>query len=261
MTIHIEHGDWLPAPKPVHTDHLISAIGDVHGRADLLEPLMEALADDLGKPGVAHATNIFLGDLIDRGPDTLNVLGLAAGGLAAFARDPSTVADVRLMGNHDRWLRDSLLGSIEASDIGTWLFNGGDATLEAFGLSPALRSEEIPGALKEAVPEIVVELMGELEVCKRIGDWMFVHAGLDPRRTFEDQDEETMLWIRDPFLTPEDGWPFEVFVVHGHTPEEPFETPTVTKHRINIDTGASFTNVLTAIQMRDDKMRFVQAIG
>ena len=87
--IQITHGEWQPTPKPVHTDHLISAIGDVHGRADLLEPLLEALADDLGKPGVDHATNIFLGDLIDRGSDSLNVLGLAAGGLLRASRTRS----------------------------------------------------------------------------------------------------------------------------------------------------------------------------
>ena len=103
--------------------------------------------------------------------------------------------------------------------------------------------------------------MERLEVSIRIGDWVFVHGGLDPRRPFEDQPEDTVLWIRDPFLEPEDGWPFEVVVVHGHTPEDPYEEPTVAKHRINLDTGAVFTGVLTALQMRNDKMRFVRALG
>jgi serine/threonine protein phosphatase 1 len=259
--IKITHGDWQPTPKPVHTDHLISAIGDVHGRADLLEPLMEALADDLGKPGIDHATNIFLGDLIDRGPDPLNVLGLAAGGLAAFARDPGTVADVVLMGNHDRWLRDCLLGDPELSEIELWLQNGGAATLKGFGVTGLPVSEAIPALVRKAAPGIVRELMEQMKTHYRIGDWFFVHAGLDPRHPLEDQDEEALLWIRDAFLDPEDGWPFGVVVVHGHTPEEPFEEPTVVNHRINLDTGAFFTNILTALQMRDDKMRFVQAIG
>jgi serine/threonine protein phosphatase 1 len=259
--IQITHSDWQPTPKPVHTDHLISAIGDVHGRADLLEPLMEALADDLGKPGIDHATNIFLGDLIDRGPDPMNVLGLAAGGLAAFARDPETVADVTLMGNHDRWLRDCLLGDPDSSEIELWLVNGAAATLKGFGLWGLPTPDTLPALLRAAAPDIVLELLGRLETQVRIGDWVFVHAGLDPRRPLEDQDEEALLWIRNPFLEPADGWPFEVVVVHGHTPEEPYEEATIANHRINIDTGAFFTNVLTAIQLRDDKMRFVQAIG
>ena len=259
--IHITHGAWQPTPKPVHTDHLISAIGDVHGRAVLLEPLMEALAADLGKPGVDHATNIFLGDLIDRVPDSLNVLGLAAGGLAAFARDPDSVADIVLMGNHDRWLRDCLLGEPELSEIETWLANGAETTLTSFGLTALPAPDAIPTRLREVAPEIVLELMGQLKTHHRIGDWMFVHAGLDPRHPLEDQDEQALLWIRDAFLEPADGWPFEVVVVHGHTPEEPYEEPTVVNHRINLDTGAFFSNVLTAVQMRDDKIRFVQATG
>src|SRR3546814_5841512 len=79
---------------------------------------------------------------------------------------------------------------------------------------------------------------------RRIGDYVFTHAGLDPRRALDDQPLEVLTWIRDPFLHPHEPWPFEVVVVHGHTPEEPFERPTVMRHRINLDTGAVFTGVL-----------------
>jgi len=259
--IQIVHGDWQPSPKPVHADHLISAIGDVHGRADLLEPLLEALAEDVPRPGVEHATNIFLGDLIDRGPDVLNTLGLAAGGLGAFVEDRAEVRDVLILGNHDRWLRDALLGDPEIDEILLWDHNGAEPTWTSLGLPPRLPPERVAPLLRERVPEIVTEAMARMQPMIRIGDYVFAHAGLDPRRSLEDQPEETVLWIRDPFLHPAEGWPFDVVVIHGHTPEDPYEAPTVANHRINLDTGAVFTGVLTALQMRNDQMRFVQAMG
>ena len=150
--VQIEHGEWLATPKPVHADHLISAIGDVHGRSELLEPLLEALAEDVRRPGVEHATHIFLGDVIDRGDDVLGSLGLVAGGLGAFVGPGADVRDVALMGNHDRWLAQALADEPPVEEMELWRTNGADATLEAFGLSPSLPPDRYATALKRAVP-------------------------------------------------------------------------------------------------------------
>lgn len=259
--ITITHGDWQDAPKPAAADHLICAIGDVHGRADLLEALLEALAKDTSGPGVERVTCVFLGDLIDRGPAVRDTLGLAAGGLAMFCRQEVSVEDVLILGNHDAWLRAALDDTLHAEDLHVWQANGGTETWHDFAGAGADRPDRIVDALRQNVPEIVVDAVARMVPMHRIDDWVFVHAGLDPRRPIEDQPEEVVTWIRDAFLEPEDGWPFDVVVVHGHTPEEPFEEPTVRRHRINLDTGAFFTGVLSAIQIRNDRMRFVQAKG
>lgn len=251
----------MPALKPAAADHLVSAIGDVHGRADLLEALLEALATDVSGPGVARATNIFLGDLIDRGPQVLDTLGLAAGGLAMFCGDRVPVEDVLILGNHDGWLRAALHDTLHADELYVWLSNGGVETWHAFSSAAADRPDRIVDTIRNNAPEIVVDAVDRMVPLHRIGDWVFVHAGLDPQRALDDQPEEVVSWIREPFLNPPEGWPFDVVVVHGHSPEEPFEEPVVRKHRINLDTGAVFTGVLTAVQIRNDRMRFVQARG
>ena len=256
--ISVETGAWMDAPKPVDADHLICAIGDAHGRADLLEPLLEALARDVTAPGVARATCLFLGDLIDRGPSVRDTLGLAAGGLAMFCGDRVPVEDVLVLGNHDAWLKAALEDRLLADELAVWRANGGPETWRDFGLSAADRPDRIVDGLRQAVPDIVADAVGRMVPMHRIGDYVFVHAGLDPRRPLDDQPEEVVMWIRDAFLYPTDGWPFDVVVVHGHTPEEPYEEPTVARHRINLDTAAVMTDVLTAIELRNDQMRFVQ---
>ncbi|NQW08948.1 MAG: metallophosphoesterase [Alphaproteobacteria bacterium] len=257
----IERGPWRNTPKPADTDHFIAAIGDVHGRADLLEPLLEALAEDAIGPGIDRASCIFLGDLIDRGPDVVNALGLAAGGLGMFIGDRLPVEDVLLLGNHDGWLRAALDNRLTADELNLWRTNGGGETWAAFGIAAAQRPDAIVDALRRAVPLFVQDAVRAMVPIHRIGDWMFAHAGLDPRRPLQDQPLGVVSWIRDPFLYPERPWPFPVVVVHGHTPEEPFEEPTIMRHRINLDTGAFFTGVLTALELRNDQMRFVQAKG
>lgn len=257
----IDRGDWTHAPKPLHTDHLICAIGDVHGRADLLDPLLEALADDARVPGVAHATCIFLGDLIDRGEQSLEALGLAAGGLSAYLGDRVPVDDVLLVGNHDAWLKAAFEDTLTPDMVAMWAANGGQRTWRSLRVPPLTPADGLAAALRAVVPEFVQDAVRGMRGWRRIGDYVFVHAGIDPRRPIEDQPLETLTWIRGPFLDPPEPWPFDVVVVHGHSPEEPYERPTVARHRINLDTAAVFTDVLTAIEMRNDRYRFVQAKG
>lgn len=257
----IERGEWVHAPRPLHTDHLICAIGDVHGRADLLDPLLAALAEDARVPGVAHVTCIFLGDLIDRGEQSLEALGLAAGGLASYLGDRLPVDDVLLLGNHDVWLKAAFEDRLTADLVELWAANGGARTWRSLRVPPLTPAEGIGAALRASVPGFVQDAVRGMRGCRRIGDYLFVHAGIDPRRALDDQPLEVLTWVRDPFLHPQGTWPFDVVVVHGHTPEEPYERPTVARHRINLDTGAVFTGVLTAIEMRNDRYRFVQAKG
>ncbi len=259
--ISITHGAWEDAPRPVAADHLICAIGDVHGRADLLEPLLEALADDVRAPGVDRASCVFLGDLIDRGPQIRDTLGLGAGGLEMFCDGRVPVEDVLILGNHDAWLKAALEDRLLIGDLQIWRANGGIETWHDFGLAAADRPDRIVDGLRQVMPDIVTEAVARMVPMHQIGQYVFVHGGLDPRRPFEDQPEEVVTWVRDPFLNPDPGWPFEVVVVHGHTPEEPYEEPTVRAHRINLDTAAVMTGVLTAVQLRNDRMRFVQARG
>lgn len=259
--ISISRGEWMDAPKPAAADHLISAIGDVHGRADLLEALMEALAEDTSGPGVERVTNIFLGDLIDRGPAVRDTLGLAAGGLAMFCNGRVPVEDVLLLGNHDVWLKAALEERLHMDQLHVWSANGAVETWHDFAVAASDRPDRIVDTLRRNMPEIVTEAVERMVAMHRIGDWVFVHAGLDPHRPLDNQPLEVVTWIRQAFLEPSDGWPFDVVVVHGHTPESPYEEPTVRKHRINLDTGAFFTGVLTAIQIRNDRMRFIQARG
>lgn len=257
----IERGEWLHAPKPLHTDHLICAIGDVHGRADLLDPLLAALAEDARVPGVAHVTCIFLGDLIDRGEQSLEALGLAAGGLTAFLGDRMPVDDVLLLGNHDVWLKAAFEDRLSPELVELWAANGGSPTWRSLRVPPLTPAGSLAAALRASVPGFVQDAVRGMRGSRRIGDYLFVHAGLDPRRAVDDQPLEVLTWIREPFLHPREPWPFDVVVVHGHSPEAPYERPTVTRHRINLDTGAVFTGVLTAIEMRNDRYRFVQAKG
>jgi serine/threonine protein phosphatase 1 len=257
----IEHSDWTHAPKPLHTDHLICAIGDVHGRADLLDPLLETLADDARVPGVSHATCVFLGDLIDRGDQSLEALGLAAGGLGAYLGDRLPVDDVLLLGNHDAWLKAALEDTLTPEMVDLWAANGGQPTWRSLRVPPMTPPGKLADALRKSVPDFVQEAVRGMQGCRQIGDYLFVHAGIDPRRPFDDQPLEVVTWIRDPFLHPAEPWPFDAVVIHGHSPEDPLEEPTVERHRINLDTGAVFTGVLTAIEMRNDLYRFVQAKG
>lgn len=255
--IRIHTSDWKEAPKPAATDHLQIAIGDIHGRSDLLEPLMEALAKDCKHPGIDRVSCMFLGDLIDRGPDSLGVLGLVAGGLAAFVERGPEIEDIRILGNHDIWLRDALTGHLDSDGFEAWEANMGYETWASLGVHPAM---EFGSALRERLPYFVQEAILTMTPMHQIGDYVYVHAGIDPRKPLELQEEATLTWIREAFLNPKE-WPFDVFVVHGHTPEHPYEEPTVTKHRINLDTGAVYTGVLSAVEIRNDQYRFVQVIG
>lgn len=218
------------------------AIGDIHGRRDLLERMQARIARDLERRPVADWRVIYLGDYIDRGPESAQVLAM----LADQAQDPHAAF---LRGNHDQFLIDFLAGG-GTEDFDIWMYNGGAETLDSFGIDGARAAYDIdPAELERLRPRLaaalapgVAEFLDGLEAMLRFGDYIFVHAGLRPGVALEAQDRRDLIWIREPFLS--DPRDHGAVVVHGHTPVETVE---VRANRIGIDTGAVFTGKLSCL--------------
>ncbi|WP_110351338.1 metallophosphoesterase family protein [Methylobacterium sp. B4] len=197
------------------------AIGDIHGCADLLDRLLERIEAHVGDRAKKL---VFLGDYIDRGPDSARVIETLR---RLQWREPEGV--VCLMGNHEAMLLKTLQ---EPGALDHWLMNGGTETLASYD---AAGPEEIPGDVLdwiEALPTLH-------EDARR---W-FVHAGFRPEAEIPDPDHETHLWIREPFLSTDHD--FGRHVVHGHTPQTR-GGPDCRRFRTNLDTGAVYGNALTA---------------
>jgi serine/threonine protein phosphatase 1 len=206
-------------------ERLTFAIGDIHG-------CHQALLDILGQCRVYAAGRpcryIFIGDYIDRGPDSRGVIATIR-----------TLADeeghevVRLMGNHEALLLEAL----ETGDSFQWLCNSGDATLESYG---------VPSV--EEIPQGDIAWFNSLCLFYDDGQRFYVHAGIDPREPLGRQSRESLLWMREPFLSTTSG--FGRLVVHGHTPQRSGE-PDLRCNRLNIDTACVYGGVLTAAVFTD----------
>jgi serine/threonine protein phosphatase 1 len=213
----------------------IYAVGDVHGRADLLHQKLSRVDADLATYPHCRPLQIFLGDYIDRGPYSRAVLDL----LISRAR---THAVVCLKGNHESYFRAFLQ---DPDVLIAWRKCGGLETLRSYGLSPSFnpdRSEraELSRAMDAALPTSHRQFLTNLVPCFECGDFLFVHAGVKPGVPLARQREEDLLWIREDFLLCEEG--FSKIVVHGHSP---VREPDIRPNRINIDTGAYATGRLT----------------
>lgn len=229
-------------PEPVVArlpDELrVYAIGDVHGRADLLAKLLAMIErDGAGRPAI-DTQIIFLGDLIDRGPDSARVVDLA---LDLRARQPQTRF---LMGNHEEIFLRVLAGDVQT--LRFFLQVGGRETLNSYGLDDEridrLEPEALIAELDALVParhRVFLESLADMVVA---GDYAFVHAGVRPGVALEDQAPEDLRWIRQPFLRHRK--PFGAVVVHGHTITDAVDERS---NRIGIDTGAFSSGMLTAI--------------
>jgi len=227
----------------------VYAIGDLHGRLDLLREMEALIRADLARSRPKKSVEIFLGDYIDRGPRSREVVERLIG--------TAPLADKRicLMGNHE----DMLLGVLAEPDgFVNWLHNGGDATLASYGLNVR------PFAAKTELARIRTLLLERLAPNHRaffeglprwveFGPYLFVHAGIRPGRAIAEQDPEDLVWIREPFLLSDED--FGRIVVHGHTP---VDRPEVRRNRINIDTGAFFTGRLTCLVLEQSTRRFLQ---
>ena len=228
----------------------VYAIGDVHGRMDLLRALeAKIVADAAACASRCRNLLVYLGDYVDRGFDSRKVLD-------HLCSEPADGFDrVMLLGNHDAWLRDFLAGEPVGE---SWLRFGGDATLLSYGVPLALdrsapeRLEDARERLLAAVPASHLRLLDELELVLPFGDYLFCHAGIRPGVPLANQVEDDLIWIREPFLS----WTGDAgkVVVHGHTVED---VPAVRRNRIGIDTGACFTGNLTCLVLEGADHRFL----
>jgi serine/threonine protein phosphatase 1 len=246
-----------PAPaatpaQPTTGGALIYAVGDVHGRRDVLDILLAKIRADAALAGEPRPVLIFIGDYVDRGPDTRGVVET----VLALARE--TAFEVRpLRGNHEA----QLLAFLEDPRAGpAWLEFGGGATLASYGVTPPAGRTDETGwedtrrALAAALPDTHLAFFKQLEVAIVCGDYLFVHAGVRPGVPLNEQSEHDLLWIRDEFLSA--SRPFEKVVVHGHTPEA---APYLGRNRIGIDTGAYATATLTCVRLCGVDRAFIQA--
>jgi serine/threonine protein phosphatase 1 len=215
------------------------AIGDVHGRLDLLETLLRRIKGDIAARGGGKRNYIiFLGDYVDRGPSSAQVMET----LRSYR--PAGIETVFLAGNHEEVLLRLLKG--ERNILASWLKFGGSECAESYGIDiDALRSLDERSALDllaRSVPSAHVRFLESLADTFSFGDYLFVHAGIRPGIPIEQQDRTDLRWIREPFLsdTKEHGF----IVVHGHTIVDQVDDRS---NRIGIDTGAYRSGILTAV--------------
>lgn len=225
----------------------IYAIGDIHGRVDLLDRVLKRIDTDLATNPVAHGIEVFLGDYIDRGPASRQVLDR----LVARSRTHRTVF---LKGNHETFMTGFVSNP---RTLGGWQRLGGLETLMSYGITPSINADmaaqaRLAAAFDQALPKSHRRFLGDLKSSFTCGDFFFVHAGVRPGIPLAKQREEDLLWIRQEFLLCEED--FSKIVVHGHTP---VPQPDIRPNRINIDTGAYATGNLTCLMLEDDKMRVI----
>jgi serine/threonine protein phosphatase 1 len=223
-------------------------IGDIHGRLDLLEHLLAKIHADLQRRPARKVLLVFVGDLVDRGPSSAQVIER----LRTYRREG--VRPVFLLGNHEEVLLRILGG--DTSLIDSWLQFGGLQCLQSYGVTLArLRGrtpEEVVEIVRAAVPTNHVEFLETFVDSCRFGDYLFVHAGIRPGIELEQQRQSDLRWIRDPFLYDDTDHGF--IVVHGHTISDEVDERA---NRIGIDTGAYRSGLLTALVIDGRERRLI----
>ena len=221
------------------------AVGDIHGRLDLLQPLVEHMIADTAGSAAVRTVVIFLGDYIDRGPDSRGVIRY----LANLPKDAG-IEWRFLKGNHE----EAMLGFLSDPTTGpTWCEYGGDAALASYGLRlPQMKHKpegwaHLSADLDHKVTPTDRALFEDLELSVSVGDYFFAHAGARPGIALPDQSARDLMWIRGNFLNSDVE--FEKVVVHGHTP-----TPSVQadRRRIGIDTKAYESGILSALRLEGE---------
>lgn len=219
------------------------AIGDIHGRLDLLDGLLAQIEADIDDRPADKILQVFLGDYIDRGPSSCQTIDR----LIAHGGQHETVF---LKGNHEalavRCLRDP-------SVFDQWMRLGGIETLASYGISIDRMDKRpiaaLQAAFHEALPAAHLRFFRDLQPSFTSGDFFFVHAGVKPKVDLLEQRESDLLWIREEFLASSKD--FGKIIVHGHTPTREIE---VMPNRINIDTGAFATGRLTCLVIEGSEL-------
>jgi serine/threonine protein phosphatase 1 len=225
----------------------IYAVGDIHGRGDLLNAVLQRIDADQATHPCDRAIHVFLGDYLDRGPASRDVINR----LIERSQNHETIC---LKGNHETFALAFLEDPATFDDWRRW---GGLETLISYGLVPggimgAEKREELAAALRQAMPPEHKSFLSNLLLSYACGDFFFVHAGVRPRVKLASQEEYDLIWIRDEFLSSEAD--FGKIVVHGHTP---VREPDVRANRINIDTGAYVTGRLTCLVIDGEDLFFI----
>lgn len=240
-----------PVDKPrIPRGYRAYAVGDVHGRLDLLDRLLAAIEQDVERRPARKNLLIFLGDLIDRGPDSNGVVER----LRTYRND--RLRPYFLAGNHEEVLLRLLAG--ERGILDSWLKYGGAECLTSYGCDPeslSRTSERTALAMvKEAIPAEHAQFIGSFADTLTLGDYLFVHAGIRPGLDLSLQSQVDLRWIRSPFL--ENDHDHGVVVIHGHTISDGVD---VRPNRIGIDTGAYRSGILTAMCLEGEQRWPIQA--
>lgn len=239
---------WIRRPSPsCIPGRRVFAIGDIHGCDDLLERMIAAIRD-LCLDDAERPLLVFLGDYVDRGPASKGVLDRLTS---------LDFCDARfLCGNHE----EAMLNFLNDPEEGiAWIRYGGRATMTSYGIelpprnSPFSQWKQAHADFRAAVPEDHMRFLWSLEDRIALGDYLFVHAGVDPKLPLDRQRPHDLRWIRDPFLTHKGR--LGKVIVHGHTPED---RPYVDSRRIGLDTGAYKSGVLTALEVEGRERHFLQ---
>lgn len=236
---------FLPAGRRVY------CIGDIHGRLDLLQQLHRIIAMDASSY-VGEKTLVYLGDYIDRGDHSKEVIDLL------LAQPLQDFATVHLLGNHEQTLLDFLR---HPREVMHWLTYGGRNTLQSYGV-PLWREvlpqhmDQVRDELAAKLPPAHLDFYQELELTHVVGTYGFVHAGIRPGIPLRAQRDDDLLWIREDFT--ESRTIHELIIVHGHTIKPEAE---LLPNRIGIDTGAFVTGVLTCLVLEGSQQRLLQTGG
>lgn len=241
--IAIDRSPWRPAIRALAEGDLVAAIGDVHGRADLLAALHQVLAEEIGALAPTTATLVHLGDLVDRGPESRRAVALARAGLPG-------VATVTLRGNHEERMLEELAGT--APPDPRWVAMGGRELFVECGVEPAA-GWQVPFAA--AFGGDLLDWLRGRPILFRHGDLVFVHAGIEPAVELELQDPRSLVWVRESWWGHPGPYPQDVAVVHGHVPVAAVDLDH--PRRIALDTKAHATGVLSALVIAGGRMRLV----
>ncbi len=229
----------------------IYAIGDIHGRLDLLKKMQRLIFEDVSVKGAERNVVVYLGDYIDRGMDSKGVID------HLMQETISGVESVFLKGNHEEALISFLS---DARYARVWKNFGGFETLLSYGVTPPVKVDDpddfksVRDQFAEKLPKEHLDFINGLKLSETFGDYMFVHAGVRPGIELDKQRVEDLLWIRGDFLRSKED--FGKVIVHGHTPQP---KPEFHSNRINVDTGAYITNELTAVVLEGEEHSFLKA--
>jgi serine/threonine protein phosphatase 1 len=229
----------------------VYAIGDIHGRLDLLDQLLEVVEADNASRPKADTQIIFLGDLIDRGPNSAQVIDRA---IRLIGKGKYRF----LLGNHEEVFLKALSGDLKALSFFTRI--GGRETILSYDISESeYQTSDYPELLEmlqERVPAEHISFLEAFEDMIILGDYAFVHAGVRPGQTLSHQRTSDLRWIREDFLGHSGA--LEKIIVHGHTISEEVE---IREHRIGIDTGAYASGNLTAMGFENDARWILDTAG